>query len=75
MARLPASSAFSPNLAIIGRWLGASPPVTAIWIAIDEKLAKPHSAKVMIARLGLKALLAASLANLMSAALAGLMLP
>src|SRR3546814_4439978 len=38
-----------PSLAIIGRWLGASPPVTAIWIAIDEKLAKPQSAKVTIA--------------------------
>ena len=34
-----------------GRWLGASPPVTAIWIAIELKLAKPHSAKVTIARL------------------------
>ena len=45
----PASSAFSPSLAIIGRWLGASPPVTAIWIAIELKLAKPQSAKVTTA--------------------------
>src|SRR3546814_20425579 len=44
--RLPASSALRPSFAIIGRWLGASPPVTAIWIAIELKLAKPHSAKV-----------------------------
>src|SRR3546814_5895630 len=47
--RLPASSAFSPSLAIIGRWFGASPPVTAIWIAIELKLANPQSAKVAIA--------------------------
>ena len=40
-----------PSLAIIGRWFGARPPVTAIWIAIELKLAKPHSAKVTIARL------------------------
>ena len=38
-------------MAITGRWLGARPPVTAIWIAIELKLAKPHSAKVTIARL------------------------
>jgi hypothetical protein len=31
--------------------LGARPPVTAIWIAIELKLAKPHSAKVTIATL------------------------
>ena len=36
-------------MAIIGRWLGARLPVTAIWIAIDEKLAKPHSEKVITA--------------------------
>ena len=41
-----AISALIPSLAITGRWLGASPPVTAIWIAIEEKLAKPHRAKV-----------------------------
>ena len=35
-ARLPAASARRPSLAIIGRWFGASPPVTAIWIAIEE---------------------------------------
>ena len=40
-----------PNLAIIGRWFGARPPVTASWIAIELKLAKPHKAKVTIARL------------------------
>ena len=40
-----------PSLAITGRWFGARPPVTAIWIAIELKLAKPHSAKVTIARL------------------------
>ena len=40
-----------PSLAITGRWLGARPPVTAIWIAIELKLAKPQSAKVTIARL------------------------
>jgi hypothetical protein len=47
----PASSARMPSLAITGRWLGARPPVTAIWIAIELKLAKPHKAKVTIARL------------------------
>ena len=41
---------------------------------MELKLAKPHSAKVTIARLGIKALAAGSLANLMSAALAGLFL-
>src|SRR3954454_15016237 len=51
LARLPASSARIPSLAITGRWLGASPPVTAIWIAIELKLANPHSAKVTMARL------------------------
>src|SRR3546814_13005755 len=35
--RLPASSALRPSFAIIGRWLGASPPVTAIWIAIRSE--------------------------------------
>src|SRR3954470_10575038 len=45
----PASKAFRPSLAIIGRWLGASPPVTASWIAIELKLAKPQSAKVITA--------------------------
>src|SRR3546814_10029400 len=33
--RLPASSALRPSFAIIGRWFGARPPVTAIWIAIE----------------------------------------
>ncbi len=47
----PAISALIPSLAIIGRWLGARLPVTAIWIAMDEKLAKPHSAKVTMATL------------------------
>src|SRR4029450_4798136 len=51
LASDPASRARRPSLAIIGRWLGARLPVTAIWMAIDEKLAKPHSAKVTIARL------------------------
>ncbi len=51
LASEPASSARRPSLAITGRWLGARPPVTAIWIAIELKLAKPHSAKVTIARL------------------------
>src|SRR3546814_13481212 len=32
--RLPASSALSPTFAILGRWFGARPPVTALWIAI-----------------------------------------
>ena len=40
-----------PSFAITGRWLGARPPVTAIWIAIELKLAKPHKAKVTISRL------------------------
>ena len=40
-----------PSFAIAGRWFGARPPVTAIWIAIELKLAKPHSANVTIARL------------------------
>ena len=51
LASEPASSARRPSLAIIGRWLGARLPVTAIWIAIELKLAKPHRAKVTIARL------------------------
>ena len=34
---------------MIGRWLGARLPVTAIWMAIEEKLAKPQSAKVTTA--------------------------
>ena len=40
-----------PSRAITGRWLGARPPVTAIWIAIELKLAKPHSMKVTTAML------------------------
>src|SRR3954464_10745568 len=51
LARLPASNARSPSRAITGRWLGARPPVTAIWIAIELKLAKPHSMKVTTATL------------------------
>src|SRR3546814_20917901 len=47
--RLHASSALRPSFAIIGRWLGARPPVTALWISIEQKLAKPHRAKVAIA--------------------------
>ena len=47
--RLPASSALSPSRAIIGRWLGARLPVTAIWIAIELKLAKPHRENVTMA--------------------------
>ena len=42
LASEPASSARRPSLAITGRWFGARPPVTAIWIAIELKLAKPH---------------------------------
>ena len=49
LARLPAISALMPSRAIIGRWLGARPPVTAIWIAIELKLANPHSEKVTTA--------------------------
>src|SRR4030095_8105206 len=51
LASDPPSSARNPSLAIIGLWLGARFPVTAIWIAIELKLAKPHSAKVTIAPL------------------------
>src|SRR6185369_5875250 len=51
LARLPASRARRPSLAITGRWLGARPPVTAICIAIELKFAKPHSANVTISRL------------------------
>src|SRR3546814_15784578 len=43
--RLPSSTASRPSFAIIGRWLGASPPVTALLIAIELKLAQPHSDK------------------------------
>src|SRR3546814_18234616 len=47
--RLPASSALRPSFAIIGRWFGARPPVTPIWIAIDLKLANPPLTNVALA--------------------------
>jgi hypothetical protein len=43
-ARLPAIIARSPKRAISLRRSGASPPMPPIWIAIEEKLAKPSSA-------------------------------
>ena len=48
----PATSARRPRRAMTGRWLGARPPATAIWIAIELKFAKPHSANVTIATVG-----------------------
>ncbi len=49
LASDPAASARSPSRAMVARWLGARLPVTAIWIAIELKFAKPHSAKVTMA--------------------------
>ena len=41
----PAASALRPSLAIIGRWLGARPPVTAIWIAIEREVGEAAQGK------------------------------
>ena len=43
-ARLPAIMARSPSRAMSPRRSGARPPIPPIWIAIEEKLAKPSSA-------------------------------
>jgi hypothetical protein len=43
-ARFPATIARSPSAAMSFLRSGASPPIPPIWIAIDEKLAKPSSA-------------------------------
>lgn len=40
-ARLPAIIARRPSRAMSGRRSGASPPIPPIWIAMDERLAKP----------------------------------
>ena len=55
LASVPASTARSPNCASSDLRLGASPPIPPIWIAIEEKFAKPHRANVaMVIDLGLK---------------------
>ena len=49
----PATIARRPNAAMSFRRSGANPPIPPIWIAIDEKFAKPSSAYVrMIAERG-----------------------
>ena len=40
-----------PILAKFFLWFGAISPIPEIWIATDEKLAKPDSAKVAIIKL------------------------
>ena len=74
MARLPASKARKPSRAIITFALCgfANFSSIAIQMAVTGNLA-PNQ-RPMIAKLGLRALLAGSLANLMSAALAGPMI-
>ncbi len=49
LAKVAASIAFMPNLAISGRLLGAIEPIPPSKIAMDDKLAKPHKAKVTMA--------------------------
>ena len=49
LARNPAKTAFRPNLAISLLRSGAMPPSPPKRIPIEEKLAKPQSAKVIIA--------------------------
>src|SRR5690606_8757860 len=44
VASEPPSTARRPNRARSARRSGAMPPMPPIWIAIEEKLAKPHSA-------------------------------
>ena len=43
--KVPASTAFTPSRAISGRRCGASAPSPPSKMAIEERLAKPHSAK------------------------------
>ena len=43
-AMVPAATAFSPRRARSDLRLGASAPMPPIWIAMELKLAKPHSA-------------------------------
>ncbi len=43
-AMVPAATAFSPSRARSIFRVGASAPMPPIWIAIELKLAKPHSA-------------------------------
>src|SRR5690606_31947291 len=46
LASVPASTARRPSCAISDVRLGASGPMPPIWVAMEEKLAKPQSAKV-----------------------------
>ena len=43
-AMVPAATAFSPSRARSDLRLGASAPIPPIWIAMELKFAKPHSA-------------------------------
>src|SRR5947208_4807316 len=48
LARVPANIARRPRRARSWRRFGASAPIPPIWMPIELKLAKPHSAKVAI---------------------------
>src|SRR4051794_40423543 len=50
-ANVPANIARIPSLARSPRRDGASDPMPPIWIAIDEKFAKPHNAYVTMTKL------------------------
>ena len=48
LASVPATIARSPSRARSWRRVGTSAPMPPIWMPIDEKFAKPHSANVAI---------------------------
>lgn len=48
LANVPARTAFNPRRAISERRLGAKPPSVPSIIAIEEKFANPHNAKLII---------------------------
>ena len=50
VASVPPRTALRPSRARSGRRSGASPPMPPIWMAMEEKLAKPHSAYVEISK-------------------------
>ena len=45
---VPPIKALNPNSERLRFWLGAMAPIPPIWIPIEEKLAKPHKAKLAI---------------------------